>query len=95
MEQETFTKNITWDGRSIRLSYCPEYFREVAQLEIRADNGEPLPITETGYKSHFFMTDNPPCLDEIISFVTGWLNEEAKSKKWQNQCEETQQMCLF
>ena len=51
-----------------------------AHLEIRSENGEPLPITTTGYRSHFFLTDKPPNMEEIIAFVTQWLNKEEKSK---------------
>lgn len=95
VKQTPLTKTIIWQGRNIHLSYCPEYFKDIAHLEIRAEDGEPLPITETGYKSHFFMTQCPPCLQDIISFVIDWMNEEAKSKCWQEYCESSKQLSLF
>ena len=43
----------------------------------------PLPITETGYRSHFLsplelVNDGGP-----VTFVTAWLDREAKGKDWQ------------
>jgi len=88
-------KIIKWDGRTLRLSYSSEYWSGVAHLEIHSEDGEPLPITETGYKSHFFMTDDPPDMEEIITFVTQWLEKEAKSKQWRTYIAQSQQMELF
>ena len=95
MTQKPLTQNITWDGRIIHLSYCPKYLEEVAHVEIRTQDGEPMPITETGYKSHFVITDNPPCLEDVILFVTDWLDQETKSKSWLEYSENSKQLTLF
>ena len=77
--------SIEWQGRPIRISYHPNYFDGMAHVEIYSGDKVLLPITETGYKSHFFATDNPPSMEEIIPMIVDWLNREARSKKWQQQ----------
>ena len=54
-----------------------------------------MPITETGYRSHFL-----PALELInaggpVTFVTAWLDREAKSKDWQKRQTVRQQGDLF
>jgi hypothetical protein len=54
-----------------------------------------LPITETGYRSQFL-----PALELInaggpVTFVTAWLDREAKSKDWQKRETVRQQGDLF
>lgn len=95
MEKALQEKTIKWDERTLRLSYKSEYFEGMAHIEIRSEDQEPLPITSTGYKSHFFSTDNPPSMDETVQFVLDWLNKEAKTKQWQSYKAQSQQMELF
>ena len=42
-----------------------------------------LPITETGYRSHFIDTEELSLAGGAVSFVTDWLDREAVTKKWQ------------
>ena len=42
-----------------------------------------LPITETGYRSHFIDTEELSLAGGAVSFVTDWLDREAITKKWQ------------
>ncbi len=49
-------------------------------LEIQTKNNEPLPITDTGYKSHFFHGNLGKSVSDA---VLDWINKEAESKKWQ------------
>jgi len=90
--------NITfeWEGRSIRLSYHPRYLDIIDHLEIRSVEGEPLPITETGYKSHFFGPVEPVMsIDEVIEMVRRWLYKEAASAQWQTYLQQSTQLSLF
>ncbi len=95
MDKKPITATFQWDGCLVRLFYCPDYFEVVAHLEICSDDGSPLPITETGYRSHFFVGDEPPSVKEVISFVEEWLVKEANTKKWLEYCETSKQMSLF
>ncbi|WP_299671808.1 hypothetical protein [uncultured Roseobacter sp.] len=91
--------HMTWEGIEIELTYDPAAWGgEIAHLEVRSINPEhaPLPITQTGYRSHFHAIGT---LEEtegsLIEQVTAWLNEEAKSDKWQNYLEDSRQLSLF
>lgn len=69
----------------IRITHAREYLSSGSDhLEIESIKPKraPLPITETGYRSHFI-----PTLDLInaggpVTFVTAWINQEAKGKAW-------------
>jgi len=90
--------NITfeWEGRAIRLSYHPRYLSMIDHLEIRSADGDPLPITETGYRSHFFGPVEPfMTANEVIEMVMRWLNKEAASPAWQTYILQTKQLSLF
>lgn len=95
MDTKAQTKIIQWNAREISLSLVPDYFENVAHLEIRSLDKQPLPITETGYRSHFFHSEIPPTKMEIIYIVSAWLNKEAKTKRWQNYEMKSKQLELF
>jgi len=42
----------------------------------------PLPITETGYRSHFLSHDELECAGGAIRFFLDWIEREAASKQW-------------
>lgn len=69
----------------IRITHARNYLSSGSDhVEIESINPKraPLPITETGYRSHFI-----PALDLInaggpVTFVTAWIAQEAKGKTW-------------
>lgn len=90
---------LTWQGVEIELTYKPEdYGGVIAHLEVRSVNPEraPLPITETGYRSHFHPVGTVEASEgTLVEQVTAWLDEEAKSKAWKKYIEDSRQLCLF
>lgn len=96
---DTQTHRLTWQGIEIELTYKPEDFGGViAHLEVKSINPEraPLPITETGYRSHFHLVGTVETSEgTLVEQVTAWLDEEAKSKKWKKHEEDSRQLCLF
>lgn len=54
MEQPSQIHRFTWQGIEIEASYWPSKWGTTDHLEIRSIRPEraPLPITETGYRSH-------------------------------------------
>ena len=86
-------------GIEIELTYKPEDFGGyIAHLEVLSINPEraPLPITETGYLSHFHPVGTVEANDgTLVEQVTAWLDDEAKSKKWKEYVEDSRQLCLF
>ena len=90
---------------SIEVRYCPSWSKSceeiygtgMAHLEIRSlsDPRNPLPMTETGYRSHF----TPAQLIEEVggarAFVEAWLEDEARSPQWKAKEEAARQLALF
>lgn len=58
--------SFIWNGIEIRIrlnadysaAYREYYGQPLAHLEIQSGNREPLPITETGYLSHWTLAEN-------------------------------------
>lgn len=91
---------VTWEGIEIEARYTPQKFGGViAHLELEAINPPRarLPMTETGYRSHFHPigTIESDCNSDVVACVHEWLNQEAKSKKWQDYMEDSKQFTLF
>ncbi|WP_421805738.1 hypothetical protein [Flagellimonas sp.] len=88
---ETF--NFTWCNIPITLNYVKDYWASVGvgHLEVKAE--EPLPITETGYRSIWVL---PGQLDRTdpISYVRESLDELSRSKKWKAYLEDKKQQEL-
>ena len=77
---------LIWRGRAIELRYMAECWGGViAHLELQTvvPECDPLPITGTGYRSHFH-----PCGSLEAEGLTpseavrSWLDEGAQSKDW-------------
>ena len=87
---------IKWENRPIWIFYKPRHLGVIDHVEIRSEDGEPLPITETGYRSHFFGPVEPSMTtDEIVQLVTEWLDKESRSKAWKAYVEQSRQQSLF
>lgn len=99
MERHPQTYRFTWQGIAIEAGYTPRMFGGIiAHLEIRsiAPERAPLPITETGYRSHFH-----PCGmveangGDVVAQVVAWLDEEAEKPEWRRYAEASRQGSLF
>ncbi|MEO1146802.1 MAG: hypothetical protein AAFY26_14540 [Cyanobacteria bacterium J06638_22] len=95
----TETHRFTWEGIEIELSYEPRaHGGAIAHLEVRSIEPAraPLPITETGYRSHFHPVGTVEATEgTLIEQVAAWLSEEAKSTRWQKHLVESRQFSLF
>ena len=95
-EERLFETNILWEGRRLRLSYRPRRWGFFDHAEISAEDGQPLPITETGYRSHFFGPVEPELsLGEVEQMFRQWLDEEAAKPGWQSHLRSAAQLSLF
>lgn len=87
-------------GETVRIaiSHARDYLSQgTDQLEIQslAPRSAPLPITDTGYLSHFL---DPLALVNAggpVTFVTAWLRQEAQSKSWKAKARQRTQGDLF
>jgi hypothetical protein len=99
MEQHQQIHRFTWQGIEIEAGYTPCMWGGViAHLEVRsiAPERAPLPITETGYRSHFH-----PCGTveanggDVAAQLVAWLDEEAPKPEWRQHAESSRQGELF
>lgn len=76
------THKLTWRGRQLTIRYNPRSFVGYGHLQISVRSCRPLPITETGYRSHFVA---PVDVEEIggpVAYVQAWLDAMAQTKAW-------------
>jgi hypothetical protein len=96
MEQQTY--RFTWQGIEIEAIYKPLKWGVIAHLEIRslAPERARLPITATGYRSHFHQ---PGTIEahggDVVAQVIAWLDEEAANPAWRAYVETRKQGELF
>lgn len=82
------TFEIQWRGITIELVYKPRWSEAVetlAHLEIMSVEPlrAPLPITETGYRSHFFHQEQALSPAELTALVEQLLDDASRERKWQ------------
>lgn len=91
---------ITWEGIAIEVRYCPQWSAcddglGYAHLEIVSNGRTQLPITETGYRSHFVTATDIEAEGGAIDYALKWLNEASQAKTWLAHVEDQSQGCLF
>ena len=92
---KTTTDTIVWRGISMEITHLTGCFSGMDHIEIHTEDRTPIPITETGYKSHFFPTGGLGEFETAVDFVRAWLEHDAESKKWKAQALAGQQLSLF
>lgn len=98
------TTVIDWQGIKIEVRYEPYWLStpdhaddDNAYLEIVSQQParEPLPITETGYRSHFTTRAEIDSHGGPVAFVQQWLDAGAATPAWRMQQAAARQMSLF
>lgn len=98
MTQEPQTYRLTWQGIEIEARYWPLKWGVIAHLELESIQPAhaSLPVTETGYRSHFH---RPGTIEaqggDVVAQVTAWLDEEARKPEWRKQAPTRNQLSLF
>lgn len=98
MDNNITINQVTWCGITIEVIYFPKKWNSIAHIEVRSINPEKaqLPITETGYKSHFLPIGVIESYNMTATdFVMEWLDRESQTDKWKNLEEATKQLSLF
>lgn len=98
MNQQSQTYRFQWEGIEIEAIYRPVQWGVIAHLEIESISPAraPLPITETGYKSHYH-----PCGTveanggDVVAQIVAWLDEEATKPEWRAHVAKSRQGELF
>ncbi|MFZ5746923.1 MAG: hypothetical protein ACOY45_04610 [Pseudomonadota bacterium] len=98
MEQHPQTYRFQWQGIEIEATYTPLTWGIIAHLEVRsmAPERAALPITETGYRSHFCRPGTIEALGgDVVAQVIAWLDEKAAKPEWQAHRAASRQGGLF
>lgn len=77
---------LTWRGTLMTIRHTPRYFGHADHIEVTVKKPAQavLPITETGYRSHFLDPEELASEGGPVLFVQGWLEREATSKAWRS-----------
>lgn len=95
---------LAWQGRTLQIEYEAHWLGvdrigglQVAHLQVRVIEPEraALPITETGYRSHFVDREAVSEAGGPVEYVRQWLDAEARSKTWQARDLAQRQLTLF
>lgn len=73
---------ITWRGVEIEITFTPDRFGSADHIELRTKNNAPLPVTGTGYRSHFMGKGAVAEYGGAVAFVSAWLDHEAGRTGW-------------
>jgi hypothetical protein len=85
------TYQIDWrdpvSGKAVtlRITHARDYLssgNDHVEIESLRPKKAPLPVTETGYRSHFMPPLELMNAGGPVAFVTAWLDQEAKGKAW-------------
>jgi hypothetical protein len=104
MNRHIETFEVEWHGIKLAISWEPQWLRtgeelgwDTAHLQVEAIAPERamLPITETGYLSHFTTAAVVADMGGPLAFVRTWLDEEAASPAWRQQEAASRQFALF
>jgi len=97
------TFNVEWNGIHININWEPQWLNlkanhyDMAHLDIESTTPEraALPITATGYLSHFTSSETVASFGGPVEFVLAWLDEAACSPAWQAKAAASRQFALF
>lgn len=76
------TETLDWRGILIQVRFEPQRFVDHLQIETLDPQRAPLPITETGYRSHFIAKGAVEDVGSPADYVLGWLEATCKTKGW-------------
>jgi len=94
------SQKVNWQNIGIEIRYCPNWSvvedgYGFAHLEIISDDRQKLPITGTGYKSHFLPPEDITEYGGALDYAIAWLEEASQSNAWRDHVEDQRQGCLF
>lgn len=94
------THRIDWEGIALLINWCPAWLGQdraysIAHLEIVADDRAVLPVTETGYRSHFVPREEVEALGGPVAYARAWLDHEARLPAWKARMAGSRQLSLF
>jgi hypothetical protein len=89
------THKLVWRGKKIEVAYDARSFAGYAHLQIRSKHSNPLPITETGYRSHFAHPADVEHYGGPAAYVEAWLDTMAETRAWKRAERDGVQLSMF
>lgn len=94
---------LEWRGIQLEITYEPQWMsapvmrEDLAHIAVRSIDpaNAPLPITETGYRSHFIAPPAVTAAGGPVAYVRAWLETEAGTRAWREREEAARQFALF
>lgn len=72
---------IRWQGIAIYLKWEPNaYAGVISHLQIQSEHREAMPVTETGYRSHFCQRHEVEVWGGPVPYIRAWLDQESQSE---------------
>lgn len=91
-------ERLTWRGIEMNATHTPDYIStgwSHIELRVTKPKGKPVPITDTGYLSHFLDEDALKAAGGAAAFFLAWLEREATAKAYAKALARWQQLDLF
>ncbi len=96
LENCPITYQIVWEGVQVEITYCKRRWKsDFDHIELHVEEGCIIPVTETGYRSHFLPAGIVDSFDGYEGFVRARLDHEAENSDWKKRKETARQMSLF
>lgn len=91
------TYTIVWRDITCRVRHTPGYFEwaDHVELEVLAPKGAILPITDTGYRSHFPTPEEVAAAGGPVALVLKLIQDAETSKVWKAREVKSRQLSLF
>ena len=91
---------LHWRGVNLEITFERHWLgieRHIADahLTVTARGRQPLPITETGYRSHFLAADEIDSAGGPVAYIAIWLDTMARSQEWIAYEQASRQLSLF
>lgn len=85
---------LVWRDIPVEITFTRHVFgQDLDHVELRAP--QRLPVTQTGYRSHFMPHDQDLDLERLKTWVIAWLDEKSQDKAWLDWVECSKQGDLF
>jgi hypothetical protein len=81
------TVRFTWRHVSCSVRHTPDYLstgQSHLELRVVSPKGCPVPLTDTGYFSHFMPGELLEANGGPVAFLKAWLDRDAGSKKYKD-----------
>ncbi len=87
--------NAVWRGIELEIRHMRNWAAGFDHIEVISAERAPLPITETGYKSHFIQNERIAEYGTSFDYALAWLDDAAQSESWKLKEAQEKQLRLF